>query len=252
MIDPAEASAKWRAARVLSIRDETAGAKTIAFDIPGWPGHLAGQHLDLRLTAEDGYTAQRSYSIASAAGQGPTVELTVDLVPDGEVSEFLHTELRVGDVIELRGPIGGYFAWSAEHDYGLLLIAGGSGVVPLMSMLRSRRDAGASMPARLLYSSRSAESIIYRAELELLANAAGGPTVTHTLTRSVPAGWEGERGRVDRAMLERNSFGAVGHPDIYVCGPTSFVEAVADILVAMGHSATRVRTERFGPTGELR
>jgi len=252
MIDPATASAQWRVATVTAIRDETSEVKTITFDVPGWPGHLAGQHVDIRLTAEDGYVAQRSYSIASAAGPGPSIELTVAAVPDGEVSEFLHQELRVGDLIELRGPIGGYFAWSADHDYGLLLIAGGSGIVPLMAMLRSRAQAGANKPARLLYSSRTADQIIYRDELDLLAARNDGFVLTHTLTRDAPPDWSGERGRIGRVMLTRRHFLPADRPDTYVCGPTAFVETVVENLVAMGHLAGRIRTERFGPTGEFR
>ncbi len=254
MIDLATASAQWRVATVMAIRNETATVKTISFDVPGWPGHLGGQHVDLRLTAEDGYVAQRSYSIASGARSGPLVELTVDAVPDGEVSGFLHADLRIGDQIEIRGPIGGYFAWSAAHDYGLLLIAGGSGIVPLMSMLRSRAAGGATQPARLLYSSRGIDQIIYRAELDRLAAQGAGAhfTLTHTLTRNAPSGWTGERGRIDRMMLTRRQFTPAGNPDVYVCGPTAFVETIAEHLVAMGHKAGNVRTERFGPTGAIR
>lgn len=252
MIDPATASAQWRVATVTAIRNETPEVRTITFDVPGWPGHLAGQHVDIRLTAEDGYVAQRSYSIASAAGTGPSIELTVAAVPDGEVSEFVHEELRVGDLIELRGPIGGYFAWSADHDYGLLLIAGGSGIVPLMAMLRSRALAGATRPARLLYSSRTADQIIYRDELDRFAARNDGFVLTHTLTRGAPADWSGEHGRIGRVMLTRHGFVPAGSPDTYVCGPTAFVETVVENLVAMGHLAGRLRTERFGPTGEFR
>lgn len=252
MIDGATASAQWRVATVMAIRNETATVKTISFDVPGWPGHLGGQHVDLRLTAEDGYVAQRSYSIASGASSEPLIELTVDAVPDGEVSGFLHDELRIGDKIEIRGPIGSYFAWSAAHDYGLLLIAGGSGIVPLMSMLRSRAAAGATQPARLLYSSRSADQIIYRTELDRLVEQTPSFTLTHTLTRNAPSGWTGERGRIDRVMLTDRQFTPVGNPDVYVCGPTAFVETIADHLVAMGHRASNVRTERFGPTGAIR
>jgi ferredoxin-NADP reductase len=252
MIDPAEAAARWRVATVTAIRNETGTVKTIRFDVPGWPGHLGGQHVDMRLTAEDGYVAQRSYSIASAAGSDESIELTVDAVPDGEVSGFLHEELRIGDRIELRGPIGSYFAWSAAHDYGLLLIAGGSGIVPLMSMLRSRAAAGATKPARLIYSSRSIDQIIYREELDQLAADDDSFTLIHTLTRNAPAEWNGERGRIGRVMLARNHFEPAGDPDVYVCGPSAFVETMADYLVAMGHSPSRVRTERFGPTGAIR
>ncbi len=250
MIEATTAAAQWHLATVMAIRDETATVKTISFDVPGWPGHLGGQHVDLRLTAEDGYVAQRSYSIASGAGPGTLIELTVDAVPDGEVSGFLHDELRVGDEIEVRGPIGGYFAWSAAHDYGLLLIGGGSGIVPLMSMLRSRSSAGATQPARLLYSSRSIDHIIYRAELDLLAANTENFTLSHTLTRAVSTAWEGERGRIDREMLTRRLFLPAGNPDVYVCGPTAFVETIAEHLITLGHAENRVRTERFGPTGE--
>ncbi|WP_442680897.1 ferredoxin reductase [Sphingomonas sp. ASY06-1R] len=252
MIDPAEAAAQWRIATVVAIRPETARAKTIVFDVPDWPGHLAGQHVDLRLTAEDGYTTQRSYSIASAPTADARIELTVDAVPDGEVSSFLHDELRVGDLIELRGPIGRYFAWSEAHDHGLLLVAGGSGIVPLMAILRSRAQAGATEPARLLYSSRTVDDIFYQAELDRLVARADGFTLTHTLTRRAPTRWPGERGRIGRVMLARHHFVPEGRPDIYVCGPTPFVETVAEHLVAMGHSAGRIRTERFGPSGEFR
>jgi len=251
MINLAIAAAQWRIATVMAIRDETATVKTIVFDVPGWPGHLGGQHVDLRLTAEDGYVAQRSYSIASGTSPGTHIELTVDAVPDGEVSGFLHEELRIGDRIELRGPIGNYFAWSAEHDYGLLLIAGGSGVVPLMSMLRSRAAAGATQPARLLYSARSMDQIIYRSELDRLAARDLSFALTYTLTRAAPPGWDGERGRIDRAMLTRRLFLPSGNHDVYVCGPTPFVETTAEHLVAMGHKPNLVRTERFGPTGEV-
>jgi ferredoxin-NADP reductase len=252
MIDAATAAAHWRVATVMAIRNETATVKTVSFDVPGWPGHHGGQHVDLRLTAEDGYVAQRSYSIASGAGSGPQIELTIDAVPDGEVSGFLHEELRVGDQIEIRGPIGSYFAWSAAHDYGLLLIAGGTGIVPLMSMLRSRAAAGSTQPARLLYSSRGTDQIIYYAELDLLAAQSADFTLTHTLTRNAPSGWTGERGRIDRLMLTRRLFLPAGNPDVYVCGPAAFVEACADHLIAIGHLASHVRTERFGPTGAIR
>lgn len=249
MSEAARAAAQWRIATIEGIRRETPKVKTIRFDVEGWPGHLAGQHVDIRLTAEDGYVAQRSYSIATAAGAGPTIELTVDAVPDGEVSEFLHTEIRVGDTIELRGPIGGYFAWVPARDTPLLLVAGGSGVVPLMSMLRTRAAAGLEAPARLLYSSRAADQIIYRAELDALAGRSDGFVLTHTLTRGAPPEWPGETGRIDRAMLERLEFGPAADPAVYVCGPTAFVEVVAEHLLALGHRDTRIHTERFGPTG---
>lgn len=243
------ASIPWRLATVVAVRSETAHVKTITFDVPGWPGHLAGQHIDLRLTAEDGYVAQRSYSLASAAGDSARIDIAVDLVPDGEVSGFLHEELLVGDRIELRGPIGGYFTWSPRHDGALLLVAGGSGIVPLMSMLRTRALAGSPGPARLLYSTRSVDRIIYRDELVGLASGPNGVVLTHTVTRGAPPGWSGERTRIGRVMLTRRHFTPDGDPDVFVCGPTSFVETVAGHLVAMGHAECRIRTERFGPTG---
>jgi ferredoxin-NADP reductase len=216
--------------------------------VPGWPGHLAGQHIDVRLTAEDGYQAQRSYSIASAP-QGERIALTVEGLPDGEVSSYLVGELRTGDKLELRGPVGGYFVWEANAGGPLLLIAGGSGIVPLMSMLRHRDAAGADVGAKLLYSSRSWEDVIYRDELERLASATDGPEVVHTLTRSQPQGWTGYSRRVDVPMLTEIAWPASSVPAAFVCGPTPFVESVAAALVVLGYPATSVKTERFGPTG---
>ncbi len=242
----------WHTASVTELRSETETAKSIAFSVPGWTGHLAGQHIDLRLTAEDGYVAQRSFSLASPAGDSTTIEITVQRVVEGEVSPFLLDELRVGDQLELRGPIGGYFTWSPSSSRPLMLIGGGSGVVPLMSILRTRRDARNEGQARLLYSSRSVDQILYPAELEQLSTSFGAPTVVHTLTRETPFGWTGEKGRVEKAMLARHAINPVDDPDIFVCGPTPFVESVADHLVALGHAETRIRTERFGPTGETK
>ena len=244
------ASLPWRLAAVVAVRSETAAVKTITFDVPDWPGHLAGQHVDMRLTAEDGYVAQRSYSIASTGGIGCRIELTIDLVPDGEISGFVHDELKVGDRIELRGPVGGYFVWPPQQDNSLLLVAGGSGIVPLMSILRTRALAKSNRPARLLYSSRSADRIIYRDELDALAALPNGVVLTHTITRGAPPGWPGERSRIGRVMLTRREFTPVDNPDVFVCGPTAFVETIASHLVAMGHPESKVRTERFGPTGE--
>lgn len=242
---------RWLPATVAWVRPETADAKTIAFDVPGWDGHLAGQHVDIRLTAEDGYVAQRSYSIASPSRRGEQIELTVERVEDGEVSPFLLDELRVGDIIELRGPIGGYFTWWPTHSRPLMLIAGGSGIVPLMSMLRTRAASDDHGPARLLYSSRSTQHIIYRDELDRLASTGDDLVVAHTLTREVPSGWTGGRGRIGRVMLARQGFQPVDQPEIFTCGSTPFVEAVTGHLIANGHEKSRIRTERFGATGDL-
>ena len=237
----------WLVATVVFTRPETRRAKTITFDCPGWPGHSPGQHVDIRLTAEDGYTAQRSYSIATPS-DGSRLALTVELVGDGEVSPYLIDEMREGDQLELRGPIGGYFVWEPGMGGPLQLIAGGSGIVPLMAMLRARVAVGADDPVRLLASARSYEDIIYREELARIG-AVGGISITHTLTRSQPEGWEGPARRVDRAMLETLVWSPAESPLCFVCGPTGFVEAVATGLVEMGHGPERIRTERFGPTG---
>lgn len=238
----------WRLAEVVELVDETPSVRTIVLDVPDWPGHRAGQHVDVRLTAEDGYQAQRSYSIASAP-EDQRLALTVEGLPDGEVSSYLIGELRTGDMLELRGPVGGYFVWEALMGGPLLLVAGGSGVVPLMSILRHRNASGAAVGAKLLYSSRSWEDVIYRDELERLAAATHGPEVVHTLTRSQPSGWTGYARRVDGQMLAETGWPASSMPSAFVCGPTPFVEAVATALVLLGYPATSVKTERFGPTG---
>ena len=228
------------------MRPETSRVKTIAFDVDGWEGHRAGQHVDVRLTAEDGYQAQRSYSIASAP-DGARVELTVERIDDGEVSPYLTEELRPRDRIELRGPVGGYFVWEPEQGGPLLLVAGGSGVVPLMAMLRHGAAAGSDARAVLLFSSRGWDDVIYRDELARLSG--GGLDVVHTLTRSQPPGWSGYSRRVDTAMLREVAPGPDERPLVYVCGPTPFVEAVASALVELQHEPARIKTERFGPTG---
>ena len=238
----------WRLATVAEVRPETARVVTLALEVPGWDGHLPGQHVDVRLTAEDGYQAERGYSIASAPGS-ERVELTVERLDDGEVSPYLAGELRPGDQLELRGPVGGYFVWEPGRGGPLLLVAGGSGVVPLMAMLRHRAATGSQVPARLLYSSRTIEDVIYREELDRLAAAGDGLAVTHALTRAQPAGWSGYARRIDAVMLEEVGWRPGEHPLAYVCGPTRRVEAVAGHLVALGHDPSRVRTERFGPTG---
>ena len=229
--------------------DETARAKSLVLNVPDWPGHRAGQHVDVRLTAPDGYQAERSYSIASAPEDGDQVALTVERIEDGEVSPYLADELAEGDQLELRGPIGGYFVWSTEMGGPLLLVAGGSGICPLMAMLRHRAARQSHVPTRLLYSSRSLDDVIYRKELDSLAGRADGLEVFHTLTRSQPAGWSGYSRRIDRDMLAEVAFAPAEHPLCMVCGPTPLVEAVATTLVELGHAPDRVKTERFGPTG---
>jgi ferredoxin-NADP reductase len=227
---------------------ETATAKSLMLELPQWPGHRAGQHVDVRLTAEDGYQAERSYSIASAPDDSP-LAITVERLEDGEVSPYLVDELRVGDRLELRGPIGGYFVWEASLGGPLLLVAGGSGIVPLMAMLRHRRAIGSSVPTRLVYSSRSEEQVIYREALDDLRRSDATLTVHYTLTRSQPPNWTGYRRRIDRELLREVAWPPERHPLSYVCGPTALVESVATQLVGLGHEPTRVKTERFGPTG---
>jgi ferredoxin-NADP reductase len=231
----------WQTATVASVADETATVRTIVLDLPNWPGHQAGQHLDVRLTAEDGYVAERSYSIASATGEPVTI--TVERLEDGEVSSYLTRELRPGDQMEVRGPIGTWFTWEPQDGGPLLLIAGGSGVVPLRAILRHRERSGSTVPARLLYSSRSLEDVIYRDELDRYR---GSAEVQYTLTRRQPPGWGGFAGRVDDAMLARIAWPASQRPLAFVCGPTPFVEAVAELLVARHYPDSRVKTERFG------
>jgi ferredoxin-NADP reductase len=237
----------WREATIRDIRAETPNAKTLVLDVPGWPGHAAGQHVDVRLTAEDGYQAQRSYSVASGPGS-PSVELTVECIGDGEVSPYLTEDARPGDAFELRGPIGGYFVWHPGLDEPLLLLGGGSGLVPLMAMLRHRRVAGSDVDARLLLSARTLEDVLYRSELAELA--ADSVDVRITLTRGeAPPGWDGWTRRIDRDMLVELGPSPSERPRAYVCGPTPFVEEAARLLVELGHEPARVHTERFGPTG---
>ncbi len=235
----------WQTTTVSSVMAETASVRTILLNVPDWAGHRAGQHLDVRLTAEDGYQAERSYSIASAPDE--PLAITVERLADGEVSPYLTQEVRTGDQLEVRGPIGGYFVWESGMGGPLLLAAGGSGVVPLRSILRYRIMVGSSVPVRLLYSSRSWADVIYRDEL---SRPAPGVEVIHTLTRSHPDGWTGYTRRVDAAMLAEVAFRAAEGALAYVCGPTNFVEAVAAGLVGLGYPAGRVKTERFGATGQ--
>jgi ferredoxin-NADP reductase len=233
----------WQVATVDEVLEETPRVRTIVLDVPDWPGHRAGQHLDVRLTAEDGYRAEREYSIASAPGE--PVAITVERLEDGEVSPYLTEELRAGDGIELRGPIGGYFVWDGD-SMPLLLVAGGSGVVPLRAMVRHRQRSGSEAPVRLLYSSRTLDDVIYRAELE---DAGDGVEIVHTLTRERPPGWAGHARRVDAELLAEVAWPADDGGLAFVCGPTNFVEAVAKGLVDLGYPPARVKTERFGATG---
>jgi ferredoxin-NADP reductase len=238
----------WLAAEVIAVVEETRQVHSLVLRVPGWKGHLPGQHVDLRLTAEDGYQAQRSYSIATPA-EGEIITLTIEMVEGGEVSPYLVEDLRVGDRFELRGPIGGYFVWEPASGGPLQLVAGGSGVVPLMAMTRSLATSEFSIPARLLLSNRSWDDIIYRDELERLSNEVRALEVTYTLTRIQPPGWTGFARRVDPAMLSEVAWAPGERPLVFVCGPTGFVEAVASALLDLGHAPERVKTERFGPTG---
>jgi ferredoxin-NADP reductase len=236
----------WQLAEVVDVLTETPRVKTIAFDVAGWAGHRAGQHVDVRLTAEDGYQAERSYSIASAPN-GTRLDLTVVRIADGEVSPYLADELQPGDRIELRGPVGGYFVWEPPQGGPLLLVAGGSGIAPLMAMIRLRAAAGSDVDTRLLFSSRGWDDIIYREELERLDG--NGLTVVHTLTSSQPPGWTGYARLVDAEMLAEVGPSPAERPRVYVCGPTPFAEAVTEALVHLGHDPQAIKTERFGPTG---
>ena len=234
----------WQTAAVTSVTRETASVVTIEVNPPAWPGHQAGQHLEVRLTADDGYQAEREYSIASAPGE--PLAITVERLDGGEVSPYLTEELRAGGELELRGPIGGYFVWEPGDGGPLMLLAGGSGVVPLRSILRHRRRTGSDVPARLLYSSRTLPDVIYRDELDGYCD---GLQVSYTLTRSQPPGWTGHTGRISQALLTEVAWPADVRPLAYICGPTSFVETAAAALVGLGYPPERVKTERFGATG---
>ncbi len=239
---------RWLVATVAETIAETARATTLRLDVADWPGHRAGQHVDVRVTAEDGYSAQRSYSIASAPGTD-RLELTVVRFDDGEVSPYLADVADVGDQLELRGPIGGWFVWDADDSTPVLLVGGGSGVVPLMAMMRHHARQASVAAMHLVYSARSIDDVLYRDELQSLA-AGGHRALTLTLTREPSSQWTGHRGRVDAELLDQVAWRPRARPRCYVCGPTSFVEAVASALVGLGHEPTLVKTERFGPTGE--
>jgi ferredoxin-NADP reductase len=238
----------WQFGTLAEIVQETPKVSSLYFDVPGWPGHLAGQHVDVRLTADDGYQTERSYSIASSP-EDRRLALTVERLDDGEVSPYLVGELRPGDMLELRGPIGGFFVWRGDEDRPLFLVGGGSGVVPLMSMLRHRAAIGSKTSTRLLVSSRTLADVIYHAELDRLGAADDGLRVFHTLTREKPQGWTGYTRRVDEAMLKEVAFPREDMPAVFICGPTSFVEAASSLLVGMGYDARSIKTERFGATG---
>jgi ferredoxin-NADP reductase len=238
----------WRAATLVEARWETPSARTLVLDVPDWPGHLAGQHVDVRLTAPDGYRAQRSYSIASAWADGRKVELTVQRLDDGEVSPYLTDTLEVGDQVELRGPVGGWFVWRTKQTAPVLLVAGGSGVVPLMAMIRARGDARGRQPFRLVYSVRTPADACYAEELRRRVRDDPGLDVRFVYTRKTPEGWPEPPQRINVATLNTYGWPADFAPDCYVCGPTTFVETAADILVALGHDPKRIRTERFGGT----
>jgi ferredoxin-NADP reductase len=238
----------WQPATVTQTRAETATARSLVLEVPGWAGHVAGQHVDVRLTAEDGYATQRSYSIASAPAPD-TLELTVQRVPDGEVSPYLADVAQAGDQLEVRGPVGGYFTWRPDAGEPVLLVAGGSGVVPLMSMIRGRAMARSRVPFRLVYSSRSPAEVIYAQELARRVRDDRGLDVAFAYTRAAPDRWPRPPGRLDAALLAEVGWPADFLPAVFICGPTGFVEAAANLLVTQGHSAQRIKTERFGPTG---
>ena len=240
----------WRVGTVVALNDETETARTLKLEILEWPGHVAGQHVDVRLTASDGYSAVRSYSIASAPNSKGRVEITVERLPNGEVSPYLTQNVAIGDRLELRGPIGGWFVWRAEQNEPIQLIAGGSGIVPLRAMIRSRISAGGTAPFRLLYSVREPGAVFYRDELQALSNKDNAVTVTYAYTRATPKDWPRPPGRIDAALITSATWSSNLGPTSYVCGPTSFVERVAGFLASLGNSPGKIRTERFGPTGD--
>jgi ferredoxin-NADP reductase len=232
------------------MRDETATARTLALVVSDWPGHIAGQHLDVRLSAPDGYSAVRSYSIASAPSSDGHIEITVERLPNGEVSPYLTQEVMVGDELELRGPIGGWFVWRRDQTEPIQLIAGGSGIVPLMAMIRSRVATGSTALFRLLYSVREPAAVFYRDELRALSDLGASVVITYTYTRVTPANWPRPAGRIDAPVVAAGTWPLSLRPTSYVCCPTSFVEHATDLLIAAGHDRERIKTERFGATGE--
>jgi ferredoxin-NADP reductase len=240
----------WQVGTVIALRDETATARTITLEVPDWPGHVAGQHVDVRLTAPDGYSAVRSYSIASAPSDERRLEITVERLLNGEVSPYLTQELAAGDRLELRGPIGGWFVWRTQQTEPIQLVAGGSGIVPLMAMIRSRVAAASTAPFRLLYSVREPGAVLYRDELETISEGDQSVSITYAYTRAVPKNWPRPPGRIDAALIASTTWPSKLVPTCYVCGPTSFVENAAAALRASGNNPDKIRTERFGPTGD--
>jgi ferredoxin-NADP reductase len=234
---------------VVALHDETATARTLTLEVGDWPGHAAGQHVDVRLTASDGYSAVRSYSIASAPNPEKRVEITVERLPDGEVSPYLTQEVRVSDRLELRGPIGGWFVWRAEQTEPIQLIAGGSGIVPLMAMIRSRASAGSTAQFRLLYSVREPAAILYRDELQTRSEQDRAVMLSYAYTRTAPKNWSRSPSRIDAALVATTTWPSSLAPTCYVCGPTPFVESAAAFLSACGNRPDKIKTERFGPTG---
>jgi ferredoxin-NADP reductase len=240
----------WRVGTVVALQDETATARTITLKVPDWPGHIAGQHVDVRLTASDGYSAVRSYSIASAPNAERRVELTVERLPNGEVSPYLTQEVAIGDPLEVRGPIGGWFVWRSEQTEPIQLVAGGSGIVPLMAMIRSRAAVGSGGPFRLLYSVREPGAVWYREKLQALSDQDHSLGLTYAYTRVAPKDWPRPAGRIDAALIANTTWPSKLVPTCYLCGPTPFVESASRLLTASGNDPERIRTERFGPTGE--
>jgi ferredoxin-NADP reductase len=240
----------WRTATVIELHDETPSARTLTLRGRDWPGHVPGQHVDVRLTAPDGYSAVRSYSIASAPSSDGRIEITVERLPNGEVSPYLTREVMVGDELEIRGPIGGWFVWRIDQTEPIQLVAGGSGIVPLMAMLRSRSSAGSSAPFRLLYSVREPGAVFYRDELRALSNQGDSVVITYAYTRVTPKDWPRPAGRIDARLVATGTWPSTLRPTSYICGPTSFVERATDLMIGAGYEREKIKTERFGATGE--
>ena len=240
----------WHTATVVGLGDETPTARTLTLAVRDWPGHVAGQHVDVRLSAPDGYSAVRSYSIASAPSSDGRIEITVERLPNGEVSPYLTQEVMVGDELELRGPIGGWFVWRSDQAEPVQLIAGGSGIVPLMAMIRSRLSISSDAPFRLLYSVREPGAIFYRDELRALSNQGGPVLVTYAYTRVTPNNWPRPAGRIDAPLIAASTWLPTLRPTSYICGPTPFVEHATELLIGAGYDRERIKTERFGATGE--